>query len=111
MPEREDFKMKNFVGIFLLMVLLAPQSRADWGRGGDHRRHDHDRGESCDAAVAAFRAQLDSCSTSNPAGYCAEKYWPSFKSNYPGCIAYGVPVCIEYCQWSDNGGVCAEKCQ
>lgn len=68
-------------------------------------------GTTCDSDVQAFNLRMSSCLRSYGGGYCAEKYWPSFRSTSPRCVSLGLGICLETCQQSYGGGRCAEICQ
>ena len=68
-------------------------------------------GDKCGSVVQGFKVLMEACQKSYGGGYCAEKYWPSFKAANVGCAYAGVSLCIEACQKSYGGGYCAEKCQ
>ena len=68
-------------------------------------------GHRCQQESEGFKQTLSACYKSYSGGYCAENYWPKFKSANPNCISSGIAACIEYCEKSYSGGYCADVCQ
>lgn len=65
---------------------------------------------SCSEVVQGFKALVDTCMKTFHGGFCAEKYWPSFKAANSSCSYAGISVCLDACQKTFHGGFCAEKC-
>ncbi len=64
----------------------------------------------CQGAVEGLRALLNSCVKSYGGGYCADRYWPTFKKDHPNCIYAGLSACLDACEKSYSGGYCADRC-
>jgi len=65
----------------------------------------------CSGKAQGLAKTLEACMKSFTGGYCANEYWPKYKSANPNCISDGVPACLDACTKSYTGGYCAGTCQ